>query len=145
MLPEVYLHQEEILSKTRATSLPPHHPYYCAIDLLPRTPPPKGQLYSLSGLKRKTMDKYIHGAHSGIICPSSSLAGPIWPCIDYHGLKSIMVKNCNHLPLISLGCDLLKGPQCGLPVCVLPPPLLITQNATGASPPPDCPTEGTDR
>lgn len=111
MLPEVYLHLKEILSKTRATSLPPHHPYYCAIDLLPGTPPPKGQLYSPSGPKRKTMDKYIHGAHSGIICPSSSLAGPLWPCIDYHGLKSIMVKNRDHLPLISLGvAEGRKGP-----------------------------------
>ncbi len=37
-----------VFSKSRATSLPPHRPYDCAIDLLPGTSPPKGRLYSLS-------------------------------------------------------------------------------------------------
>ncbi len=48
-----------VFSKSRATSLPPHRPYDCAIDLLPGTSPPKGRLYSLSGPEREAMDKYI--------------------------------------------------------------------------------------
>ncbi|KAL1267154.1 hypothetical protein QQF64_002829 [Cirrhinus molitorella] len=38
-----------VFSKSRATSLPPHRPYDCAIDLLLGTSPHKGRLYSLSG------------------------------------------------------------------------------------------------
>ncbi|KAJ8361644.1 hypothetical protein SKAU_G00181690 [Synaphobranchus kaupii] len=34
-LPPEYLDLREVFSKSRATSLPPHRPYDCAIDLLP--------------------------------------------------------------------------------------------------------------
>lgn len=64
--------QFHVLSK--ATSLPPHCPYDCVIDLLPGTSPPKGRLYSLSGQERQAMEKYITLA-AGIIQPSSSPAG----------------------------------------------------------------------
>lgn len=33
----------EVFCKAKATSLPPHRPYDCAIDLLPGTAPPKGE------------------------------------------------------------------------------------------------------
>lgn len=47
MLPEVYLDLKDVFSKIHATSLLPHLLYDCAIELFPRTAPPKGQLYSL--------------------------------------------------------------------------------------------------
>ncbi|KAK3548398.1 hypothetical protein QTP70_012637 [Hemibagrus guttatus] len=39
-VPEVYLDLKEVFSKARATSLPPHRLYNCAIDLVPSTTPP---------------------------------------------------------------------------------------------------------
>ncbi|KAI7799367.1 hypothetical protein IRJ41_001167, partial [Triplophysa rosa] len=47
-VPEEYHDLRSVFNKSRATSLPPHHPYDCVIDLLPGTSPPKGRLYSLS-------------------------------------------------------------------------------------------------
>lgn len=50
-VPEGYRDLCQVFSKSRATSLPPHRPYDCAINLLPGTSPPKGRHKSLnSGL-----------------------------------------------------------------------------------------------
>ncbi|XP_046707928.1 uncharacterized protein LOC124387560 [Silurus meridionalis] len=50
-VPSVYHDLGTVFSKTRASSLPPHRPYDCAIDLLPGTMPPRlghyGRLYHL--------------------------------------------------------------------------------------------------
>ncbi|XP_073719444.1 uncharacterized protein [Misgurnus anguillicaudatus] len=40
-VPAEYADIAQVFSKARATSLPPHRPYDCAIDLLPGTSPPK--------------------------------------------------------------------------------------------------------
>lgn len=86
-----------VFIKSKATSLPPHRPYDCAINLLPGTFPPKGGLYSLYALERGAMEDSIDNSlPAGIIRPSSSLAGAgfffvrkkdgsLWPCIDYKG------------------------------------------------------------
>uniref|UniRef100_A0A674NR05 Chromo domain-containing protein n=1 Tax=Takifugu rubripes TaxID=31033 RepID=A0A674NR05_TAKRU len=57
-VPAEYHDLREVFSKTRATSLPPHCPYDCGIDLKPGTSPPKGRLYSLSGPEREAMESY---------------------------------------------------------------------------------------
>ncbi len=110
-----------VFSKSRATSLPPHRPYDCAIDLLPGTSPPKGRLYSLSGPEREAMDKYIkESLNAGLIRPSSSPAGAgfffvkkkdgsLQPCIDYRGLNDITIRNRYPLPLMSSAFELLQG------------------------------------
>jgi hypothetical protein len=73
-VPAVYHDLKEVFSKAKATSLPPHRPYDCAIDL-PGTLPPKGLLYSFSALEREAMEEYIQGSlAAGIIRPSSSPA-----------------------------------------------------------------------
>ncbi len=59
-VPVAYHDLRAVFSKSRASSLPPHRPYECAIDLLPGTSPPKGRLYSLSGPEREAIDKYIN-------------------------------------------------------------------------------------
>lgn len=41
-VPAEYHDLRQVFSKSRATSLPPHRPYDCAIELLPGTSPPKG-------------------------------------------------------------------------------------------------------
>ena len=65
-----------MFSKARATSLLPHRPYECGIDLLPGTTAPQGRLYSLSGPETKAIDEYIGDPlATGFICPSSSPTG----------------------------------------------------------------------
>ncbi len=58
-VPEAYHDLRAVFSKSRASSLPPHRPHDCVIELLPGTSPPKGCLYSLSGPEREAMEKYI--------------------------------------------------------------------------------------
>ncbi len=120
-VPEAYHDLRTVFSKSRASSLPPHRPYDCAIDLLPGTSPPKGRLYSLCRPEREAMERYIHDSLvAGIIRPSSSPAGvgfffvekkdgSLRPCIDYQGLNDITVKNRYPLPLMSSAFELLQG------------------------------------
>ncbi len=104
-VPEAYHDLRAVFSKSRASSLPPHRPYDCAIYFLPGTSPPKGRLYSLSRPEREAMDRYIHDSLvAGIIRPSSSPAGVgfffvekkdglLRPCIEgverHHGKESL--------------------------------------------------------
>ena len=118
-VPPRYLDIKEVFNKTRASALPPHRPYDCAIDLLPGTSPPRGRLYSLSAPEVETMRKYIDSSLStGLIRPSSSPAGAgfffvdnkdktLRPCIDYRGLNDITIKNRYPLPLMSSAFELL--------------------------------------
>ncbi len=92
-----YLDLRAVFSRSRATSLPPHRPYDCSIDLLPGTMPPRGRLYSLSAPEREALEKYLtESLAAQIIVPSSSPAGAgfffvkkkdgsLRPCIDYRG------------------------------------------------------------
>ena len=120
-VPSEYLALQGVFNKARATSLPPHRPYDCAIDLLPGTSPPRGRLFSLSAPETKAMEKYINDSlAAGIIRPSSSPAGAgfffvdkkdktLRPCIDYRGLNDITIKNRYPLPLIASAFELLQG------------------------------------
>ena len=120
-VPAEYLDFREVFSKAKATSLPPHRPYDCAINLQPGATPPRGRLYSLSVPERGVMETYINdGLAAGIIRPSSSPAGAgfffvekkdktLRPCIDYRGLNDITIKNRYPLPLISSAFELLEG------------------------------------
>ncbi len=120
-VPAEYLDLRLVFSRSRATSLPPHRPFDCAIDLLPGTSPPRGRLFSLSGPEREAMDKYIQESiKAGLIRHSSSPAGAgfffvkkkdgsLRPCIDYRGLNDITVKNRYPLPLMSSAFELLQG------------------------------------
>ncbi|KAI7799341.1 Pol polyprotein, partial [Triplophysa rosa] len=122
-VPEEYHDLRTIFSRSRATSLPPHRPYDCSIDLLPGTSPPRGRLYSLSAPEREAMDKYIQEClQAGLVRHSSSPAGAgfffvqkkdgsLRPCIDYRGLNEITVKNKYPLPLMSTAFELLQGAQ----------------------------------
>ncbi len=101
-----------MFSKQAATKLPPHRPWDCAIDLLPGTQPPKGQVYPLSIPECKVMENYIKEAlQQGFIHPSTSPAassfffvgkkdGGLRPCIDYRALNENTVKLPYLLPLV---------------------------------------------
>ena len=123
-VPAEYLDFREVFSKAKATSLPPHRPYDCAIDFQPGSAPPRGRLYSISASEREAMDTYINDSlAAGIIQPSSSPAGAgfffvakkdrtLHPCNyrgDYRGLNGITVKNRYPLPLIASAFELQEG------------------------------------
>lgn len=57
-VPEAYHDLRTVFSKSRASSLPLHHPYDCVIELLLGTSLPKGRIYSLSRPEREAMEKY---------------------------------------------------------------------------------------
>ena len=121
-VPSEYSDLSLVFSKQRvASTLPPHRPYDCGIDLLPGTSPPRGRLYSLSGPEVAAMESYIDEAlTAGFIRPSTSPAGAgfffvgkkdggLRPCIDYRGLNQITVRNRYPLPLMSSSFDCLRG------------------------------------
>uniref|UniRef100_A0A3B4X4G4 Ty3 transposon capsid-like protein domain-containing protein n=1 Tax=Seriola lalandi dorsalis TaxID=1841481 RepID=A0A3B4X4G4_SERLL len=132
-VPACYHDLASVFSKANAKSLPPHRPYDCCIDLLPRATPSRGRLFSLSSPERQAMEEYIQDSLvAGIIRPSSSPAGAgfffvekkdksLRPCIDYRGLNDITIKNRYPLPLISTAFELLEGPQA--PDRLVDPPL----------------------
>jgi len=74
-IPTCYSHFSDVFCPKKASTLPPHRPWDCAIDLLPGEPVPKGKIYSLSIPEEKAMEEYIKEALSqGYICPSTSPA-----------------------------------------------------------------------
>ncbi|XP_050924947.1 uncharacterized protein LOC108874699 [Lates calcarifer] len=111
-VPQQYHDLQEVFSRDRAQSLPPHRPYDCSIDLLPGAPYPSSKLYNLSKPEREAMETYISDSlAAGLIRPSSSPLGAgfffvekkdktLRPCVDYRGLNEITVKNKYPLPLI---------------------------------------------
>ncbi|KAK3532299.1 hypothetical protein QTP86_016063, partial [Hemibagrus guttatus] len=103
-IPTCYAPFSDVFCPKRASKLPPHRPWDCAIDLLPGEPVPRGRIYPLSILEEKAMEEYIKEALAqGYICPSTSPAassfffvakkdGGLRPCIDYRALNRITVK-----------------------------------------------------
>ena len=100
-VPVEYHDLREVFCKSRATCLPPHRPYDCAIDLPQTRDYPRGPLFSLSQPETEAMEKYLGEAlTAGIIRPSSSPAGAgfffvgkkdgsLRPCIDDRGINEI--------------------------------------------------------
>ncbi|XP_054589501.1 uncharacterized protein [Nothobranchius furzeri] len=75
-VPPVYHDLKQVFSKDRASSLPPHRPFDCAIDLLPGAPLPSSRLYHLSKPESESMEQYIQDClAAGTIRPSSSPLG----------------------------------------------------------------------
>ncbi|KAL0153008.1 hypothetical protein M9458_051687, partial [Cirrhinus mrigala] len=119
-LPQVYSEFAEVFSKSKATQLPPHRPWDCAIELLPNMSPPKSKVYPLSRPETLAMETYIEEAlASGYIRPSTSPAaagfffvekrdGGLRPCIDYRGLNNVTVKYRYPLPLVPSALEQLR-------------------------------------
>uniref|UniRef100_A0A3B3HJF8 Gypsy retrotransposon integrase-like protein 1 n=1 Tax=Oryzias latipes TaxID=8090 RepID=A0A3B3HJF8_ORYLA len=119
-IPDLYHDLKPVFSKSKASSLPPHRPYDCAINLLEGATLPKGRLFNLSGPEKKAMELYIQEALAqGHIRPSSSPAGAgfffvekkdksLRPCIDYRELNQITIKDKYSLPLISSVFDSIQ-------------------------------------
>ncbi|KAI2645252.1 Transposon Tf2-6 polyprotein [Labeo rohita] len=119
-IPSCYHDLSEVFSKIKATQLPPHRPWDCAIDLLPNAMPPKSKVYPLSQKESQAMDEYIQEAlDSGFIQTSTSPAaagfffvekkdGGLRPCIDYRGLNNVTVKFRYPLPLVPSALEQLR-------------------------------------
>lgn len=74
-IPPCYSAYREVFSKGKASGLPPHWPYNCAIDLLSSTIPPCSPVCPLAISEQRAMEEYIQETlQQGYICPSTSLA-----------------------------------------------------------------------
>ncbi|KAK3546755.1 hypothetical protein QTP70_034179, partial [Hemibagrus guttatus] len=120
-LPHEYSDLQEVLSKERATRLPPHRPWDCAIKLFPNAMLPKNRVYPLSLPETKAMEDYIEEALSAghIHISTAPVAagfffvkkkdGGLHPCIDYCGLNAITVCYPYPFPLVSAALEQLQG------------------------------------
>ncbi|KAK3510911.1 hypothetical protein QTP70_025547 [Hemibagrus guttatus] len=120
-IPACYAPFSDVFCPKKASKLPPHRPWDCAIDLLPGEPVPRGRIYPLSILEEKAMEEYIKEALAqSYIRPSTSPAassfffmakkdGGLRPCIDYRALNQITVKFRYPLPLIPAALEHLRG------------------------------------
>ncbi|KAL0147094.1 hypothetical protein M9458_057618, partial [Cirrhinus mrigala] len=105
----------------RASQLPPHRPWDCAIHLVPNASLPKGKIYPLSLPESKAMEEYIREALSQeYIRPSTSPAassfffvskkeGGLRPCIDYRVLNHQTIKFRYPLPLVPAALEKLRS------------------------------------
>ncbi|KAK3549516.1 hypothetical protein QTP86_002488 [Hemibagrus guttatus] len=121
MLPKEYEDLREVGSKEKASRLPPHRPWVCAIDFLPNTMPPKSRVYPLSLPENQAIEEYVEEALAlGFIRPSTSPAtagfffvekkdGGLRPCIDYRGLNAFTVRYAYPLPLVPAALEQLRG------------------------------------
>ncbi len=74
-IPTCYAPFSDVFCPKKASQLPPHRPWDCAIDLLPGEPVPHGKIYPLSLPEQKAMEEYIEEAlQQGYIRPSTSPA-----------------------------------------------------------------------
>ncbi|KAK3535798.1 hypothetical protein QTP70_021111 [Hemibagrus guttatus] len=120
-IPACYAPFSDVFCPKRASKLPPHRPWDCAIDLLLGEPVPRGKIYPLSSPEEKAMEEYIEEALAqGYIRSSTSPAassfffvakkdGGLRPCIDYRALNQITVKFRYPLPLIPAALEHLRG------------------------------------
>ncbi len=111
-IPTCYAPFSNVFCLKRASQLPPHRPWDCAIYLLPGELVPCGRIYPLSLPEQKAREEYIEEAlQQGYICPSTSPAassffflakkdGSLQRCIDYRTLNKIRVKLPYPLPLV---------------------------------------------
>ncbi|KAK3556652.1 hypothetical protein QTP70_011930 [Hemibagrus guttatus] len=120
-IPACYSRFWDVFCPRKASKLPPHRPWDCAIDHVPGEPVPRGRIYSLSLPEEKAMEEYIAEALAqGYIRPSTSPAassfffvakkdGGLRPCIDYRALNKITVKFRYPLPLVPAALERLRG------------------------------------
>jgi len=78
-IPPCYAHFSDVFCPKKASTLPPHRPWDCVIDLLLGEPVHRGKIYSLSIPEEKAMEDNIQEALSqGYIRPSTSPAASIF-------------------------------------------------------------------
>ncbi len=74
-IPSCYASFADVFSPEKASHLPPHRPWDCAIDLEPGKTVPRSHVYSLSIPEQRAMEEYIQEAlNQGYSRPSVSPA-----------------------------------------------------------------------
>ena len=116
-LPTQYEDLADVFDKTKATTLPPHRPYDCQIDLVPGDKIPCSRIYALTEKENIHLRTYIDEMLKiGFIRHSKSPAssplffvpkkeGDLRTCIDYRALNDVTIKNRYPLPLIQTLLD----------------------------------------
>ncbi len=92
-IPTCYAPFSDVFCPKRASQLPPHRPWDCAIDLILGESVSLGRIYSL----------YIHPSRSPAASSFFFVAkkdGSLKPCIEYRALNKIRVKFRYPLPLV---------------------------------------------
>jgi len=119
-VPSEYHEFADIFSKTKAETLPPHHPYDLKINLEEGAQPLVVPIYSLSASEQEALKEFIEeNFNMGFIRPTSSphsvlvlfvkkKDGSLYLCVNFHGLNHISKKDRYPLLLIS---DLLDSPR----------------------------------
>jgi len=119
-VPSEYHEFANVFSKTKAETLPSHHPYDLKINLEEGAQPPVGPIYSLSVSEQEDLREFIEeNLNTDFIRPTSSLHGApvlfikkkdgsLRLCIDFHSLNHISKKD--HYPLLLI-FDLLDSPR----------------------------------
>ncbi|KAK3568931.1 hypothetical protein QTP86_020639 [Hemibagrus guttatus] len=92
-VPHVYEDFREVFSEDRATRLPSHRAWDCAIDLLPNTSPPRA----------------FHIPSRGRVFLCGKEGWGLRPCIDYRGLNAITDRYPYPLPLVPAALEQLRG------------------------------------
>ena len=117
-VPSKYYKFADIFSKTKAETLPSHHPYDFKINLEEGAQPPVGPIYSLSASEQESLKEFIEenlnmgfiqptlSPHSALVLFVKKKDDSLRLCVDFHGLNHIFKKNCYSLPLISNLLDL---------------------------------------
>lgn len=102
ILPE-YIQFQEVFSAMKATQLPPHRLWDCAIDLLLGKTLPRARIYPLPLEETRALEYVCEALWQGLISRSTSSACAgfffvkkrdvgLHPYIDYHGLNAVNSK-----------------------------------------------------
>lgn len=59
VIPSKYQDLKEVFNKAKASGLSLHHPYDCAIELLPGATPPHNRIYPMSMAEQQVMEEYM--------------------------------------------------------------------------------------
>ncbi|KAI2665792.1 Transposon Tf2-9 polyprotein [Labeo rohita] len=110
-IPSTYSNFKDVFCPKRASQLPPHRPWDCAIDLVPNASLPKGKIYPLSLPESKAMEEYIREALTSSFFFISNKDGGLRPCIDYRVLNHQTIKFRYPLPLVPAALEQLRSAQ----------------------------------
>ncbi|KAK1791621.1 hypothetical protein P4O66_013620 [Electrophorus voltai] len=119
-IPLEYQDLEQVFSPSKATQLPPHRDWDCAVTLKKgAVPPARCRIYPLrrrSGLWHSIL---MRRCNKGYVRPSTSPAsagvfikkrdGGLRPCVDYRGLNKLLVQYPYPLPLLPAVLKQLRG------------------------------------
>ncbi|KAL0177569.1 hypothetical protein M9458_026463, partial [Cirrhinus mrigala] len=104
-IPKIYSSYKDVFCPKRASQLPPHRPWDCAIDLVPDAPMPRGKIYPPW---RRVHPSSTSPAASSFFFVAKKDGG-LWPCIDYRIINQGTIKFRYPLPLVPAALEQLRS------------------------------------